>query len=127
MQAMGRGLWVPEERRSRPLTPGAGLLLPERLGTARSSVRQTRPAPIDFMDTFFALDAYLGDSGISGDPEDAVEAVTQEIVSSHDPNVLLAQIAFLNKLSAKPDEARRLIAGYADLLRPDLGANFEDR
>lgn len=101
-------------------------MLPERLSTARSRIRQTRPAPIDFMDTFFALDAYLGDSGISGDPEDAVEAVTQEIVSSHDPNVLLAQIAFLNKLSAKPGEARRLIAGYADLLRPDLRANFED-
>jgi hypothetical protein len=127
LQALGGGLWIPDEQDSGLHTPiGSGLLLPQRLGAGHSSLRQTKPAPLNFVDTFFALDDYLEPGGASRDTAEVVEAITQQIVATQDPRVLLAQIAFLNHLSAKPAEVRRLVTGYSDLLRPDLRDNFDE-
>jgi len=116
LYALGRGLWVPEEESRRLAVPG--LALPQRLGTPE----KTSPAPIDFVAIFITLDDYLE---TPEPPSESAGSLVEEIVTSHDPHVLLAQLAFLGRLAEKPQEAKRLATGYSDLLRPDLKDAFE--
>lgn len=114
LYAMGRGLWVPQDAGRRLLVPG--LALPRRLPENRPS-----PAPIDYIETFVALGDYLESSETPGG---SAKALAQQIVSSQNPRTLLLQLAFLGHLAERPDQVNRLIAGYSDILRPDLKGAF---
>jgi hypothetical protein len=116
LSAMARGIWVPEGVGDCRLLVSE-LALPSRLRS------ETSPAPIDYVDTFVALDDYVL---ISEMPGSSAEALVRQIVGSQNPRTLLLQLAFLNHLVERPQQANRLAAGYSDALRPNLKGGFEE-
>ncbi len=114
--AIGKGLWVPEEGSGHLLFPG--LALPRRL-----SARSPSAAPIDYIETLVTLDDYLEPSETLGS---SAKALARQIISSQNPQTLLVQLAFLNHLVERPGQAKRLVVGYTDALRPDVARSFDE-
>ncbi len=127
LEAISRGMWVPGGVEGRgPSVPTVTRL---RTGLSLSGrVRLERPSlPValmdDMMSVHLSLDDYVAASEIPGGSS---EAVVKQIVATQDPQILLAQLSFLNHAFHRPkEEVRFLTLGYRELLRPGLRQQFD--